>query len=153
MNLNKWFGDKIIRRQIQTWSILVGFVTIPLIYAIISNGLEAKIKQLLEAQVAVTGLGIIGLIGGSFVVMDFKQRAVENTREEDKKIDKSYIDLHNLKNEINPEDIPVAIKYIDTCNVKGQKTENDTLTTQFTTKYTNRVTKAQIKGKTNRVKG
>lgn len=144
MDISKYLSSKKVRRQIQFWAIIIGFFLIPLLYAVIANDFVAKIQAALSAGLEVTGFAIIGIIVGGLVVYDFKIRSVDDVRDNNDDIDKSFNTLYEKKIAIKQHEVPLCMEYINLENEKGQLAANETLTQRLITKKKQELVKALV---------
>lgn len=147
MKFNEWLSNKEVRRQVIWYVIGIGFFLIPLLYAVIANDFSSKIEEMISAGVEVTGFAIIGILISSTVVFNIKIQAVEDIRDSDKDINKSFTDLYDRKTAITQDQIPKAMVYINDNNAIGQVAANESLTQKTITHKKNKLVVAQIKGK------
>lgn len=151
MKFNEWLSNKEIRRQVIWWTIGIGFFVVPLLYAVIANDFSSKIESALEAGLEISGFAIIGILIGSVVIFNVKFQAVEDMRDSDDDIDKSFNNLYDRKISIKQDQIPKAMKYINDQNELGQLSANKSLTQRTITQKKNKLVVAQIKGKHKRI--
>ena len=149
--LSELLSDVQIRRQVRSWTVLAAFFLIPLLYAIIANEFIAKIQNALAMGLEVTGFALLGIILGTVVILDFKQKAVDDQRDNDKQIDKSFTDLYEARLNIKQENIPKSMEYINAKNEKAQESANISLTQRTITTLKNNLVLAQLNNKSNKI--
>lgn len=142
--LKTLLDDKNTMKQVRFWTVLVAFFLIPLIYSVIANDFIAKIEEFFDVGLEITGLAILGIVLGFTFTFNIKIQAVEDVRDVDDDIDKSFTDLYNKKKEIDQDKIPQCMEYIDDKNDIAQENANVRYTKSRITYHKNKLTKARL---------
>lgn len=143
-SLRNLLDDTQTMKQVRFWTVLTAFFLIPLIYSVIANDFIAKIEEFFNVGVEITGLAALGIILSFFVTYNFKTQAVEDVRDVDDEIDKSFTGLYDKKKEIDQDKIPKCMEYIDNQNETAQENANIRYTKSRITHHKNKLTKARL---------